>query len=179
MKKLTKKQIEFITIAIAIVSCIGTYLALLPGEKWQGFFEFFIPGETFTVRATNWQNTGIHVTSDQKIEIKYISGRWENCVGCPATNASGISDDAYMSSNPSNVIYGCPHGALIARTSDTIDSINLPVGEQDFLSLQNDILCIGNSFIGTFPFSGYIQLASNDRFTFDNSGSIVIRVTIK
>jgi hypothetical protein len=172
MLKVNQKKIGIIGLIVAIVSCVGTFLALVPENQRSDWLRLFTIGKPIVVKPAGWQNTGIYIDKDNIVEITYSSGAWANCeLSCPFTDGRGIENS--LPYTDANIIDGCLHGALIARlVFDPVDTdMSRPSSMPAF--------CVGNHYYGSTGYSGYLQLASNDGFDFDNRGDITVIIKIR
>ncbi len=119
---------------------------------------------TFSVSATLfWQDTGVALQAGDQVTITYVSGTWRYAPTAPASDGTGPPEQ-YICANHYPVA-SCqlpdPHyvlGALVGK-------------------VQSQIVDIGDSLSFVAQQSGELQLAINDGYVSDNSGSIVVQIT--
>lgn len=119
--------------------------------------------EQVTVLGTmGWQNYGINVTMGEQVDLQWVSGAISNCApnGCPFHDGKGDGDNFSVDSGDNN-IFGCMHGALIAKVGNGI------------------AICVGNSRSFVADATGTLWLRTNDNVATDNDGSWVVRVEIE
>jgi hypothetical protein len=108
-----------------------------------------------------WQNTGIHISNGERVEISVISGEWTNWRGrAPYTEGEG--DSAYICGSPGCVepLPTVPSGALIGQ-----------IGGMTFL--------IGAGTVILAEVEGNLLLRINDSNggLYDNDGSLKVKIT--
>lgn len=114
----------------------------------------------------NWQDTGIDIRQGETITIQYVSGEWSPFSGY-YTDGQGCTDPnvctqdlSVLKNFPDNIVSGI-HATLIARIN------------------QGPILVVGNEVTFKAENTGRLMLRMNDKSTSDNSGSLVVSVTIR
>jgi len=152
------------SILVAIILCFGmvmsSIIAKLPIRP-------AITQQDVEVYAdNNWQDTGIDIRQGETITIQYVSGEWSPFSGY-YTDGQGCTDPnvctqdlSVLKNFPDNIVSGI-HATLIARIN------------------QGPILVVGNEVTFKAENTGRLMLRMNDKSTSDNSGSLVVSVTIR
>lgn len=127
----------------------------------------YLPGESpqatetsgYTVYAQNdWTSTGMRIFAGDVIRIQYLDGYWSPWPGGYFSAEGDTSSSLY---DPSNVIAGCHHAALIGTIS------------------FKEYFCVGtNDFSKKVENSGVLYLSINDTVRNDDSGSINLSITV-
>ena len=122
----------------------------------------------FTVFAKDtWQDTGIKITSTDKVSIKYVSGEWTLAEGRVNTTHPWVQAEGYTPERPEWTAQGkqvpsAPYGALIGR---------IGTGNPFFVGRQGE-LPLGQE--GNL----WLRVNDSDRHLNDNAGQIVVEIIL-
>jgi len=108
-----------------------------------------------------WQDSGVSLAIGDDITIEYVEGQWTNWLGSvPFHGPDGGLSYVCSSSGCVEPLPGFPQGGLIGRIG-----FAEPLGVGDYAAFTADR-------------DGMLQLRMNDAGTYDNKGSVLMRVTL-
>jgi|FLYN01.1.fsa_nt_gi hypothetical protein len=107
-----------------------------------------------------WQDTGVSLTVGDDIVIEYVDGEWTNFDGESLFGPEGGASFICEGSDCVEPLPGYPQGALIGRIG-----FGSPFAVGEYLQL-------------TANAPGMLQFRMNDVGTYDNKGSLRMRVTV-
>lgn len=109
----------------------------------------------------DWQSTGLFIREGQLLRVEAYN-KW-SFAGSLSSNAEGVDPIDHSE----NVMQGCRHAALIARTTYDLSE---PV--------MSELMCIYSSYLEVVNQTGFLEFRINDLRTEDNSGIIYVLVWI-
>ena len=119
-----------------------------------------------TINAlTGWQSGQAIIQPGEVVEITYVDGLWESWPGVGMSGPDGRNfhichnTDEFECAEP---LAGYSQAGMIGRVGD-----------------DGDMFGVGYQYSFVAETGGVLQLRINDRDTYDNSGSITMRITVK
>ena len=103
-----------------------------------------------------WQDTGVNVRVDDKVEVKYVSGIWSINPPWGYVKPEGHS----LSPHPLNPIPDAQPGELIGRIGQSL----FRIGRQVEFTSQSE---------------GHLYLRMNDDILTDNDGQLLVQITVR